>query len=161
MSLAPLEELFRARVITFLVKKGLLPPERARMLRGWAHSGFNVHRSHRVPPSNREDMERLAHYIIRNPFSVDKMQPNSSGNGRARSDGSHFQPPRPPGQPFRDSGRVPHHEMAVACPSNPDLPASVHGNTRFQLQTPGQRPGGSKAISYQLSFLESKGSLFG
>jgi len=27
-SLKPLEELFRARVITFLVDKGLLPPER-------------------------------------------------------------------------------------------------------------------------------------
>ena len=50
------------------------------MLRGWTHSGFNVHRSRRVPPGNREDMERLAQYIIRNPFSVDKMQPNSSGD---------------------------------------------------------------------------------
>ena len=48
------------------------------MLRGWTHSGFNVHRSRRVPPGNREDMERLAQYIIRNPFSVDKMQANSS-----------------------------------------------------------------------------------
>ena len=41
VSLKPLEELFRARVITFLLDKGLLPPERARMLRGWVHSGFN------------------------------------------------------------------------------------------------------------------------
>jgi hypothetical protein len=32
-------------VIRFLVDKGLLPPERARMLRGWVHSGFNVHRA--------------------------------------------------------------------------------------------------------------------
>jgi len=50
------------------------------MLCGWKHSGFNIHRSQRVPPRNREDMERLAQYIIRNPFSVDKMQPNSSGH---------------------------------------------------------------------------------
>ncbi len=41
VSLKPLEKLFRARVITFLLDKGLLPPERARMLRGWVHSGFN------------------------------------------------------------------------------------------------------------------------
>jgi hypothetical protein len=34
VSLKPLEDLFRARVITFLAEKGLLPPERARMLRG-------------------------------------------------------------------------------------------------------------------------------
>jgi len=50
------------------------------MLRGWRHSGFNIHRSQRVPPGNREDMERLAQYIIRNPFSVDKMHLNSSGD---------------------------------------------------------------------------------
>ncbi len=65
VSLKPLEELFRARVITFLLDKGLLPPERARMLRGWVHSGFNVHRSRRVLPEQREDIERLAQYIIR------------------------------------------------------------------------------------------------
>ena len=74
VSLKPLEELFRARVITFLVDKGLLPPERANMLRGWVHSGFNVHRSRRVLPDERDDLERLAQYIIRNPFAVEKMQ---------------------------------------------------------------------------------------
>ncbi len=73
-NLHPLEELFRARVITFLVGKGLLPPERAVMLRGWAHSGFNVYRSRRVAPEERADLERLAQYIIRNPFAVEKMQ---------------------------------------------------------------------------------------
>jgi hypothetical protein len=51
--------------ITFLVDKGLLPPERARILRGWVHSGFNVHRARRVLSREREDMERLAQYIIR------------------------------------------------------------------------------------------------
>ena len=47
VSLKPVEELFRARVITFLNGTGLLPPDRARMLRGWMHSGFNVHRGRR------------------------------------------------------------------------------------------------------------------
>ena len=79
VSLKPMEELFRARVITFLTEKGLLPPERARMLRGWVHSGFNVHRSRGVLPNEREDLERLAQYIIRNPFSVEKMQVNQPG----------------------------------------------------------------------------------
>ncbi len=49
-----------ARVITFLVNKSLLPQARANMLRGWVHSGFNVHRSRRVLPEEREDLERLA-----------------------------------------------------------------------------------------------------
>ena len=93
VSLKPLEELFRARVITFLVDKGLLPPERANMLRGWVHSGFNMHRSRRVQPDEREDMERLAQYIIRNPFAVEKMQvaepnPDLSACGHAQAGGS-------------------------------------------------------------------------
>lgn len=45
-----------------MAAKGLLPPERARMLRGWVHSGFNVHRSRRVLPGERADLERLAQY---------------------------------------------------------------------------------------------------
>jgi hypothetical protein len=70
-----LEGLFRVKVITFLVEQGLLPSERARMLRGWKHSGFNVHRSRRIGPDEYDDLERIAQYVIRNPFSVAKMQP--------------------------------------------------------------------------------------
>jgi hypothetical protein len=69
VSLKPLEELFRARVITFLVDKGLLPVTRANMLRGWVHSGFNVHRSRRVLPDEREDLERLAQEHCRLPIA--------------------------------------------------------------------------------------------
>ena len=94
--LKPLEELFRARMLTFLAGKGLLPPARAQMLRGWVHSGFHVHRSRRVQPHERADLERLAQYIIRNPFSVEKMQvtaadrahPHLSAAGRAQADSS-------------------------------------------------------------------------
>jgi hypothetical protein len=85
VSLKPLKELFRARVITFLVGKGLLPVERANMLWGWVHSGFNVHRSRRVLPDEREDLERLAQYIIRNPFSIEKMQMNPPNRASAES----------------------------------------------------------------------------
>ncbi|MFH1038976.1 MAG: hypothetical protein V1789_09965 [PVC group bacterium] len=70
----------RARVITFLLDKGLLPPERARTLRGWKHSGFNLHRSRRVAPDEGEDRERLAQYIIRSPFSLEKMRVTDPGD---------------------------------------------------------------------------------
>ena len=79
VSLRPLEELFRARVIAFLLEKGLLPPKRARMLRDWKHSGFNIHRSRRVGPDEDEDRERLAQYIIRSPFSLKKMRVTDPG----------------------------------------------------------------------------------
>ena len=77
---AELEQLFRARVLTFLVEVGLLPLDRARMLRGWVHSGFQVHQSRRIAANECQDIERLAQYIVRNPFSVAKMQVNRSGD---------------------------------------------------------------------------------
>ena len=86
VNVKPLEDLFQARVIAFLVGKGLLPPERVKMLRGWVHSGFNVYRSRRVAPEERVDLERLAQYIIRNPFAVEKMQVTEAN--RANPDGS-------------------------------------------------------------------------
>ena len=56
---AELEQLFHARLIAFLVEAGLLPLDRARMLRGWVHSGFQVHQSRRIAANECEDIERL------------------------------------------------------------------------------------------------------
>jgi len=50
------------------------------MLRGWVHSGFQVHQSRRIAANECQDMERLAQYIVRNPFSIAKMQANRSGD---------------------------------------------------------------------------------
>ena len=71
--LKPLEELFRAKVIRLLVQEQLLPPERVQVLYSWKHSGFNVHAGARVPPEAKAQLEDLAQYILRNPFSVEKM----------------------------------------------------------------------------------------
>lgn len=81
--LKPLEELFRARVIAFLVDKGLLPSERARMLRGWVSLGLQ--RPLRTSGALREceDMERPAQYMIRNPFWVEKMRATEPGPASA------------------------------------------------------------------------------
>ena len=84
-----------------------------------------------------------AQYIIRNPFSVGKMQPNSSG--KIQRNFEVFSPCEltfallTPAYSCRLSpfgqliARITHH-----------IP-----DKSFQLQTPGQRPGGPKAISYQ------------
>ena len=71
--LKPLEELFRAKVIHLLVEEKLLPAERVQVLYSWKHSGFNLHAGERVPPEAKADLEDLAQYILRNPFSVEKM----------------------------------------------------------------------------------------
>ena len=69
----PLEEMFRRRVIAFLVDQELLPRDRAEMLLSWQHSGFSLHRSRRVGHEEREDLEQIDRYILRNPFSTAKM----------------------------------------------------------------------------------------
>jgi hypothetical protein len=71
--LKPLEELFRAKVIHLLVEEKLVPPKRVQVLYTWKHSGFNVHAGEPVPPEAKADLEDLAQYILRNPFSVKKM----------------------------------------------------------------------------------------
>jgi len=73
LPLKPLDELFRAKVLKFLVNLKLLPPERVQVLLSWKHSGFNVHCGDPVPSQNKAELEKLAQYILRNPFSVEKM----------------------------------------------------------------------------------------
>jgi len=46
----------------------------------WKHSGFNVHAGETVPPEAKADLEDLAHYILGNPFSVEKMTLDSPGD---------------------------------------------------------------------------------
>jgi hypothetical protein len=73
---AALEQLFRARVIAFLVEAGLLPLYRARILRGWVHSGFQVfqkYKSIRVGASRRMSVKtsstsRNTLFAIRSPW---------------------------------------------------------------------------------------------
>jgi hypothetical protein len=75
-----LEELFRSKVIALLLTEKLLPPERVQVLYSWKHSGFNLHAGEPVPPEAKADLEDLAQYILRNPFSVEKMTLESPGD---------------------------------------------------------------------------------
>jgi len=52
------------------------PAQSAQKVRGnlsCKHSGFNVHAGDPVPPEHKAELEQLAQYILRNPFSVQKM----------------------------------------------------------------------------------------
>jgi hypothetical protein len=80
LPLKPLEELFRAHVLTLLVALRLLPPDRVQVLLSWKHSGFNLHHADPVPPENKAELEQLAQYILRNPLSVEKMTMESPGD---------------------------------------------------------------------------------
>jgi hypothetical protein len=77
VSTTPLEQLFRVRVIQMLVEEELLAPKMARKLLGWKHSGFSVHNGKPLRRDDAAGLERVAQYIIRNPFSEQKMVYNA------------------------------------------------------------------------------------
>ena len=76
VSTKPLEQMFRVRVIKMLVEEELLAEEMACKLLSWKHSGFSVHNGKPVKRNDSEGLERVAQYIIRNPFSEQKMRYN-------------------------------------------------------------------------------------
>jgi hypothetical protein len=65
---------FRHRAFGFLKARGLLHPERIRLLLSWRHSGFSVHTSVTVPPHDRDGLERLARYLLRPPVSLERLK---------------------------------------------------------------------------------------
>jgi len=76
VSTRPLDQRFRVRVIQMLVEVELLAPELARKLLGWKHSGFSVHNGKPLRRDDAAGLERVAQYIIHNPFSEQKMTYN-------------------------------------------------------------------------------------
>lgn len=69
-----MEELFRHRVFKMLMKKGLLSEERVRLLRSWEDSGFNVNAAVRIDADDATGRENLVSYLIRAPFSMNKIR---------------------------------------------------------------------------------------
>jgi len=76
VSTKPLEQMFRVRVIKMLVEQGPLSEELARKLLSWKHSGFSVHNGKPVKRNDTAGLKRVAQYIIRYPFSEQKMTYN-------------------------------------------------------------------------------------
>ncbi len=83
------ELLFRHKVIRFLQDEGLLSEERTALLLSWRHSGFSVHNGVRVEPEDQAGVERLARYILRPPFSLERMRWSGEGEVGYRRKGGH------------------------------------------------------------------------
>ena len=76
-SLNPLAELFRARLLRLMVKEGVIDDSFVAMLMKWNHtSGFNVDNSVRIDRGDKKGITALGQYIIRNPFSLNKLSYN-------------------------------------------------------------------------------------
>jgi hypothetical protein len=76
---APLTELFRARVLAMLKREGLIDDILIANIMKWRHtSGFSVHNSVRISARDETGITNLAQYIMRSPFSTAKLNYNSS-----------------------------------------------------------------------------------
>ncbi|HEY5718819.1 MAG TPA: hypothetical protein VIW02_00405, partial [Gammaproteobacteria bacterium] len=61
-------------VLDYLVDDEAITAEFAAKLLAWEHSGFSVDNSVRVGAQDAEGRRQLARHMIRNPFSLEKME---------------------------------------------------------------------------------------
>ncbi len=64
---------WESKVFAFLKKAGLLTEDDIEKMRKWKHSGFSVDTSVRIEAGDKPEMMRLIQYIIRIPFSLERM----------------------------------------------------------------------------------------
>ena len=68
-----LEPGFRKGVLALLGREGLISAMLAGRMLAWRHAGFSVHNSVRVRARDAAGRRRLAQYMLRAPFSLEKM----------------------------------------------------------------------------------------
>ena len=74
----PLEEFFRHKVIKLLVDEGLLGNKLAENMLRWKRSGFSVYKGPVIQRDDREGLEKVCQYIIRNTFNEQKLLYNQT-----------------------------------------------------------------------------------
>jgi len=78
-SIEPLSELFRHRFIEALLRGKLISEKKARQLLGWTHSGFSLDAGEKpVAAHDVDGRRRLAEYLLRAPFSLEKITWNET-----------------------------------------------------------------------------------
>ncbi len=68
-----LAERMRRAVLGLLVRREAIDPALAGQMLSWRHSGFSVHNRVRVVAGDAEGRKSLAGYMLRAPFSLEKM----------------------------------------------------------------------------------------
>ncbi len=74
-SLGPMTEHFRHRLLQALLAAKLISQRKVTELLGWKHSGFHIDSGGEAPaaPHDTDGRRRLAEYLLRAPFSLQKM----------------------------------------------------------------------------------------
>jgi hypothetical protein len=73
IDLKKLEGLFRHQVLKMLLREGKIDDALIKKLSSWPHSGFSVHNQVRIGGQDQAGRRRLAEYILRSPFSQEKL----------------------------------------------------------------------------------------
>ena len=68
-----LESWFRKKVLALLRREGLVSAALAEKMLTWRHTGFSAHNSVRLGARDAAGRRRLAQYMLRAPFSLEKM----------------------------------------------------------------------------------------
>jgi hypothetical protein len=68
-----LEGLFRHKILKLLLKEKKISQEWVQKLLSWRNSGFNIHNQVKIRSQDKRGRECLAQYILRSPFSQEKM----------------------------------------------------------------------------------------
>ncbi len=71
---ALLVEQLRHAVLDYLIEDEAITEDFASKLWAWEHSGFSVDNKVRVGANDPEGRRQLARHMIRNPFSLEKME---------------------------------------------------------------------------------------
>ena len=69
-----LEHLFRHRVLEMLLRERRIDEAVIRTLLGWRHSRFSLHNAVRIGAHETEERRAVAEYILRAPFSLEKLR---------------------------------------------------------------------------------------
>lgn len=78
--IGPLDEVFRHRFLHLLHQHKLISERKRTDLLSWRHSGFQVHdgRNDLIAAGDHAGRKRLAEYLLRHPFSLQKITWNAS-----------------------------------------------------------------------------------
>jgi hypothetical protein len=69
----PFEKLWQRKVFDLLLKRGKIHEALVQQMRSWHHSGFDVNFAGRLDAADVAGRERLAQYMLRCPFSLERM----------------------------------------------------------------------------------------
>ena len=88
----PFLQVWKAKVFELLLSEGRISPKVVADMHSWRHSGFSVDKSVAISAGDTAGLQRLAEYMLRCPFSLDRIiSVNDEGKVVYRAEKAHCQ----------------------------------------------------------------------